>query len=78
MSDKNNGTLGGVTKDSYEALSDSQKLVILYDLLVKTCGECRGRLNALERRKNYDTAWASAWGFVGGFMAVLAKRFWPD
>ena len=78
MSDPN-GTLGGISRETFLSLDDSQKLGVIFDILVKNCGDCVGRITKLESRKRKDTAYASVSGFVGGFAAVVTSKvkfFW--
>ena len=72
----------GITKETFEAANEDTKLSILFDICYdirekqKTIpAMCDKRFKILEDRKFKDTAIAGTLGFVGGFIAVLGKKF---
>lgn len=69
------------SKDTFKTADTDTKLYLLFDLcssiqkdLKNHSVPCETRFKALESRKFKDTAAASIFGFVGGFVAVLGKK----
>jgi len=67
-------TFAGITKDTFERMEPAQKLDVLFDLLVDSCGNCKVRIDRLEKRRAWDSMTSGAFGFLGGFVAVLSQK----
>lgn len=64
-------TLGGITRETFRRLPDSEKMDVLFDLLVERLDEHDCQIRKLKKRKAWDTAFSSACGLLGGAIAVI-------
>lgn len=69
-----NTTLRGITKETYGALRDTEKLDVLFDILSAVLAEHDCQIKQLLRRKIFDTVFSGVCGALGGAAAVLMKR----
>lgn len=81
--------MNGITKETFKDADTDTKLLLLFDCLghiyklqkdhpeaCKTKFEkINKRFETLEKKKLKDTATSSLFGFIGGFLAVLGKKF---
>jgi hypothetical protein len=65
---------GGITRDTFEALNESQKLDVIYDTLNRTCSDCRRDVEALKKRKNMDSWICYCAGMIGGGLAFAGSK----
>jgi hypothetical protein len=68
---------GIITKEQFEEITDTHvKLNILFVTMLETREDMRnhcGRIKKLEQRKMKDTSYAVGGGFLGGFVAMIAR-----
>lgn len=78
-----------VTKESFQRMSADSKLDVLYDYIVSlhsretakenACDKrqegCEKRFKGLENRKIRDMSLSSAAGLIGGWLAVMTKKY---
>ena len=71
-----------ISPENWERLSTDEKLWIIYDTHNQTqiaCKECRkecmSKFKALENGRLVNTGIAASSGFIGGFVAVVTKKF---
>ncbi|MFA7218272.1 MAG: hypothetical protein WC057_06735 [Dehalococcoidales bacterium] len=74
MTERYNTPFGGITRATFEDLSESQKLDVIYDTLSRTCSDCRERIETLEHRKTWDTTASAIAGVIGGALAFIGSK----
>ena len=74
MTERYNTPFGGITRATFEDLSESQKLDVIYDTLSRTCSDCRERIEVLENRKTLDTTISGIAGVFGGALAFVGSK----
>jgi len=65
-----------IKRDIYITLSDSEKLIALYDTIMSMKGDLHGhckRLKVLEKKKLRDTTYAFGGGIIGGIVAMFSR-----
>ena len=79
--------MNGITKQTFQAADEKTRLDILFDLLENTYIDiqkikvslqkhptnCEERFKKIEKGRANDTAVSAGSGFVGGFVAIVAK-----
>lgn len=72
----------GITRETFDAMDTNSKLGVLFDYLSSyhaACApqraECDARFHKIEKRKLVDTGVSGVTGLVGGFFAVVVRRF---
>lgn len=61
-----------ITRETFEGMNTDSKLNVLFDYLV----DSNQRLQILEKRKRFDTAFSGTMGVIGGFIAMIGVKIW--